>query len=128
MHGRGRTGRGFDTAEPGVMAGQGHEARQQWARCETVGLDASRSSLDELQRTPAPAAGSDDQGWREVYHLASACPIWPGESSWRKCRPGTVTSAWLGQLRQKARSSAEMVPGSAVMNSLGTGLAASHRP
>src|SRR5262249_45751427 len=76
----------------------------------------------------APAAGSDDQGWREVYHLASACPIWPGESSWRKCRPGTVTSAWLGQRRQKARSSADMMPGSALMNSLGTGLEASHRP
>jgi len=38
----------------------------------------------------------------------------PGGSAGR----GTVTSAWLGQLQQKARSSAEMVLGPALTTSV----------
>src|SRR5215469_4892605 len=53
-----------------------------------------------------------------------ARPISSGESSWTKWRPATFTSVRAGNLRMKARSSslARIAPGSALKNSLGTGL------
>jgi len=52
---------------------------------------------------------------------AMARPISAPESSWRKWMPGTVTSAWSGQVRQKFRTApVRMLPGSALTNSLGS--------
>lgn len=49
-----------------------------------------------------------------------ARPMLAPESSWMKWMPGTVTSAWSGQVRQKSRTApVKMLPGSALMNSLG---------
>jgi hypothetical protein len=50
-----------------------------------------------------------------------ARPISAPESSWMKWMPGTVTSAWSGQVRQKSRTApVRMLPGWALMNSLGS--------
>jgi hypothetical protein len=41
----------------------------------------------------------------------------------------TVISFWFGQFRQKSRAApVKIEPGSALMNSLGIGLSANHRP
>lgn len=50
-----------------------------------------------------------------------AWPIWGPESSWMKWMPGTVTSAWSGQVRQDSWTGpAKMLPGSALTNSFGS--------
>jgi hypothetical protein len=52
---------------------------------------------------------------------ATARPIAGLESSWMKCEPGTVTSAWFFQLRQNSRRTpVGMAPGSAWTNSFAT--------
>jgi hypothetical protein len=58
-----------------------------------------------------------------------AWPISSGLSSWMKWRPLTVVSVRFGQVRMISRRRSLMVsPGSALMKSLGTSLAASHSP
>ena len=52
---------------------------------------------------------------------ATARPISSGLSSWTKWRPLTVTSVWLGQVRQTSRwRPTRMEPGSALTKSFGT--------
>src|SRR5215470_7181306 len=48
-------------------------------------------------RDPYPSSGSAGSCRSQ---LAMARPMSAPESSWMKCRPGTVTSAWSGQVRQ----------------------------
>ena len=60
---------------------------------------------------------------------ANAAPISPGLSSWMKWIPGTVTSCWFFQVRQKARDRPISIePGSAEMNSFGSSVLASQAP
>ncbi len=69
-----------------------------------------RKRADKLNRTPV-AHGRGDNGLvvcrrqePSVFtHSAPAPPIWSGESSWTKWTPSTVTSVWLGQVRQNSR-------------------------
>jgi hypothetical protein len=50
-------------------------------------------------------------------------PIKPGESSWMKWMPGTVTSVWLGSARHQPRlRPTNTAPGSALTNSWGRSL------
>ena len=41
--------------------------------------------------------------YRDAYHWEIAAPISAGESSWMKWVPFTVTSVWLGHVRQNSR-------------------------
>jgi hypothetical protein len=64
---------------------------------------------------------------RVPYQPASAWPTNSGLSSWTKCISGIVTSVWLGHDRQYSRVLPCMnTPGSALINSFGIGLVASH--
>ena len=59
----------------------------------------------------------------ETTKADTASPIAFGLSSWTKWTPGTVTSVWLGQVRQNSRGRpVRMAPGSALIKSLGIGL------
>src|SRR6184192_2052123 len=58
---------------------------------------------------------------------ATARPIAGPESSWMKCEPGTVTSVWFFQPRQKSLTAPiRMAPGSALTNNFGMSVSASH--
>src|SRR5271170_417587 len=62
-----------------------------------------------------------------LIQCAIARPIAGPESSWMKCTPGTVTSAWFFQLRQNSRTAPiRIAPGSAFTNSFGNSLPGSH--
>jgi N-formylglutamate deformylase len=81
----------------------------------------STNCLDRQPPEASQAVGS------RAIQAASAAPISAGESSCRKCSPGTVTSSWFGQLRQKARfSPVRKAPGSALTNSFGNVVDDSH--
>src|ERR1700682_2329326 len=60
-------------------------------------------------------------------NFATAVPISSGLSSWTKCIPLMVVSVRLGQVRMRPRIRPfTTAPGWALMNSLGTSLAANH--
>ncbi|MBR25639.1 MAG: hypothetical protein CML46_01610 [Rhodobacteraceae bacterium] len=87
-------------------------------------------AIDQPVNGVARVAKAGRSGQPSLFtKAATASPMAAGESSWMKWEPGTVTSVCAGQVRQKSRAlPRRMDPGSALMKSLGTGLAASQAP